>query len=189
MQQRGCPIPHPVPLLLWDLSSQPRIEPGPWEWEHGVLSTEPPGSSRCGLFLICFCPEEVIHRPSLGACQVFSAALPIFSSQQPFWNFFFFLELLIMMILHFRWAGSWGKSSFAHSHRTISGRAILNSFYLELWPHFTCRPFWLLFTHPLPDASISAVFYPLPSGSHPRQPLPNCEPRGPEPVLLVLAGK
>ena len=27
---------------LWDL---PGIEPGPWQWEHGILATGPPGNS------------------------------------------------------------------------------------------------------------------------------------------------
>ena len=35
---------------MWDLVPQPRIEPRPPAWEHGVLATGPPGSpKRCNL--------------------------------------------------------------------------------------------------------------------------------------------
>ena len=35
---------------IWDLSSQPGIEPGPQQWKCRVLTTGPPGNSRTEFF-------------------------------------------------------------------------------------------------------------------------------------------
>ena len=45
----GLAVPHG----LWDLSSQPRIEPKPPAVKHGVLTTGLPGNSESSFILVC----------------------------------------------------------------------------------------------------------------------------------------
>ena len=43
---------------MWALVPQPGIEPRPLHWEHGVLTTGPPGKSggRLSIIVFCYCP-------------------------------------------------------------------------------------------------------------------------------------
>ena len=45
----GLAVPHG----LWDLGSQPRIEPKPPAVKHGVLTTGLPGNSESSFILVC----------------------------------------------------------------------------------------------------------------------------------------
>ena len=46
---------------MWDLVPQPGIEPVPLHWEHGVLTTGPPGKSLKNILTV---PQRIENRVS-----------------------------------------------------------------------------------------------------------------------------